>query len=371
MRRADELLVTSLKFDERRRYRRRIIIWFSIGGLIMLTIVCALLLATSVETEKAGQLTTDGWDLWKAQKYEEAIGKFEEAVKADPKNASAWNGLGWAQFNSGHYDKVEQAFKKVLALEPKHPAALNGLGQLFLVQRKYDQAVKYLLQAAPQAPAAWYGLARVYLIQGKFDDAAKWAKKIVDSGDADDLAKQMLRAAQDKKLPDELKRQIDPAGTPPQEVTQAWRLMNQGRREEAKALFEVALAKSPKDASVLNGLGWFYLFGGDAEQAKPYFEKALQVEPLAGGSMNGLARVLKAQGNLDGAMKIWQEMVDKIPGAHAGTAGLADAYIEKGEFAKAVPLLEQLAKASVDDEEIKKKLAHAREEAKKAETRAK
>jgi tetratricopeptide (TPR) repeat protein len=235
MRRADELLVTSLKFDERRRYRRRIF-WFSIGGLIMLTIVCALLLATSVETEKGAQLSQQGWDLWKQQKFDEAISKFEEAVKADPKNASGWNGLGWAQFNSGHYDKVEEAFKKVLTLEPKHPAALNGLGQLFLVQRKYDQAVKYLLQAAPQAPAAWYGLARVYLIQGKFDEAAKWAKKIVDSGDADDLAKQMLQAAQNKKLPDDLKRQIDPAGTPPQEVTQAWQLMNQGRREEAHAL---------------------------------------------------------------------------------------------------------------------------------------
>ena len=234
MRRADELLVTSLKFDEHRRYRRRILFWFSIGGLLMLTIVCALLLVGSVETEKGAQLSEQGWDRWKQQKYDEAISKFEEASKADPKNASAWNGLGWSQFNSGHYDKAEVAFKKVLELEPKHPAALNGLGQLYLAQQKYDFAIKYLQQAAPQAPAAWYGLARAYLVQGKFDEAAKWAKKIVDSGEADDLARQMLKAAQEKKLPDELKRQIDPAGTPPAEVTEAWRLMNQGRREEAE-----------------------------------------------------------------------------------------------------------------------------------------
>ena len=57
--------------------------------------------------------------------------------------------------------------------------------------------------------------------------------------------------------------------------------MNQGRREEAKAIFESILAKAPKDASALNGLGWLYLFGGDADAAKPYFEKALAAEPLA------------------------------------------------------------------------------------------
>ena len=87
--------------------------------------------------------------------------------------------------------------------------------------------------------------------------------------------------------------------------------------------------------------------------------------------MNGLARVLKAQGDLDGAIKIWQQMVEKIPGPHAGTAGLADAYMEKSEYAKAIPFLEQLAKADPKDPDTKKKLARAREAAKTAETRAK
>ncbi len=237
---------------------------------------------------------------------------------------------------------------------------LTAWARFISPQKKFDQAIKYLQLAAPQAPAAWFGLARVYLLQGKYDDAAKWAKKIVDSGEADEVAKQMLAAAEAKKLPDELKRQIDPAGTPPEGVAEAWQLMNQGRRNEAKSLFEKALEKSPNDSNVLNGLGWFYLFGGDVDKAKPYFEKALAADPLAAGSMNGLARVLKTQGDLDGAMKIWQEMVDKIPGPHAGTAGLADAYMEKTEYAKAIPLLEQIVKADPKDSDAKKKLDRAK-----------
>src|ERR1700692_3115304 len=71
MRGADELLVTSLKLDERRRYRRRIIL-FSIGGLAMFGVACAMLLAMSVESKKGGQLAEEGWKLWQAQQFDEA-----------------------------------------------------------------------------------------------------------------------------------------------------------------------------------------------------------------------------------------------------------------------------------------------------------
>jgi tetratricopeptide (TPR) repeat protein len=247
-------------------------------------------------------------------------------------------------------------------LAPKFPAALNGLGQLYFLQRKYDQARKYLLQAAPQSSAAWYGLAKLYLLEGKFDDGAKWARKVVASPDVDDLAKQMLQAAKDKKLSDDLRSQIEPpelnAGS--NQLAQAWQLMNQGRRDEAKAIFDALLAKAPGDASALNGMGWFHLIGGDVDQAKPLFEKAIAADPQAAGAINGLARVLKAQGDDAGAIKLWQQMLEEFPGPNAATSGLADAYLEKGEFRKAVPLLEQLLKATPDDQEIKDKLEQAR-----------
>src|SRR5262249_42263660 len=154
------------------------------------------------------------------------------------------------------------------------------------------------------------------------------------SGDADEGVNQMLKAALDKKLPDELRKQIEPP-VPAQTTADgktaggAWQLMVKGRRGEAKENYEGILAKDPKDTAALNGLGWFYLFVGDHDQAKPYFQKCLEVDALAAGSMNGLARVLYAQGDVDGAIKIWEEMVEKLPGPNAGTAGLADAYMEK------------------------------------------
>jgi len=227
-------------------------------------------------------------------------------------------------------------------------------------------AVKYLEEAAPQASAAWYGLARLYLLQGKFDDAKKWAQKVVDSGDADATAKQMLKAAEEKKLSAALRKQIEPteltAGAG--DLAKAWQLMNTGRRPEAKAILEALLKKSPEDANYLNGMGWYYLQGGDMKKAKPLFEKAIKNDAEAAGSYNGLARVLKSEGDTDGAIKLWQEMLDKFPGPNAGTYGLADAYMEKHEFQKAIPLWEELAKANPSDQQIKDKLARAKEGAK-------
>jgi len=158
----------------------------------------------------ASQLAQDGWQLWQGRHWNEAAAKFTQAVKLDPKNAEAWNGLGWASFNSGRWPEAEKAFQSTLALNPNHPAALNGLGQLYLAQKKPDLAETYLLKAAPKAPAAWYGLARLYLLQGKFDRAEEWAGKIVDSGQGDAVARQMLQAARAKHLPDGLRVILEP-----------------------------------------------------------------------------------------------------------------------------------------------------------------
>lgn len=372
--RADDLLLTSLRTEECRRVRRRRVI-LTLGGLVMLTVIC-LLVGLSMQSQLAlnlappvdesGRLAQQGWQLWQNREFDQAAEKFEQAVKLAPKNTSAWNGLGWSRFNGGQRDLAEKAFQKVIALEPKHPAALNGLGQLALAQRNYKDAEKYLLKAAPQASAAWYGLARLYLLEGKFDQAKRWAQKVVDSGQADEVVKQMLKAAEAKELSPELRQQIEPAAPDDQassDATRGWRFFNQGRNTEAKEIFVAALAVDPNNGAALNGMGWCLLVSGEADEAKPYFEKVVAADSNASGAINGLARVLEAQGDLDGAIKLWADMVERFPGPHAGTAGLADAYLEKGKFKKAVPFLEALAKAQPGDADIQAKLAHAREKA--------
>jgi tRNA A-37 threonylcarbamoyl transferase component Bud32/cytochrome c-type biogenesis protein CcmH/NrfG len=178
-----------------------------VAGVVCLVGVCVWLFLPRGNAER---LSREGWQLWQARKLDQAVVKFQQAVKVDPTNTDAWNGLGWASLNSGHPKEAEQAFLKVIAIAPDHPAALNGLGQLNLAAKNYAVAEKYLLQAAPRAPAAWYGLARIYLLQGKYEDAQKWAQKIVDFGQGDEYVPQMLQAAREKKLNNDLRAIIEP-----------------------------------------------------------------------------------------------------------------------------------------------------------------
>lgn len=387
LRNADQLLVESLHVEDDRRRKRRILILTALGGFLMITTICFFLLwpaepqdtadtaseplvqqtaEAKIDVAKSAQVAGEGWLLWQKQQFAAAVEKFKQATELNPENANAWNGLGWASFNGGDRNAAQAAFERVIELEPKHPAALNGRGQIAFFSRKYDEAEKYLLKAAPQAPAAWYALAKLYLLKGDYPAAAKWTRKIANSGDNDPAIQRMLTAAKEKKLPDDLRELIEPAESTQvsTDVSRAWRMMNMGRREEARKLFEAVLKESPDTFGAANGMGWLLLNTGDLEGAKTYFQRALKIESEAAGAMNGLASVLYAQDDVESAIDLWEVMVDKFPGPNAGTVNLANAYLQKAEFQQAIPLLEELVEDDPSNQVAKEKLTHAREQAK-------
>jgi len=379
MRRADDLLITSLRDEEaRRRGRRRRVLLASAasGALIMGIIIIAILTgllgnpggpagnrAAGTGGGDADALAKQGWALWQSGDAETAQAKFAAAVELDPHNANTWNGLGWSRLRSGKHKEAEQAFAEAVKLEPEHGAALNGLGNATFQQKKYDEAEKHWLKAADTAPASWFGLARLYALQGKFDDSAKYAEKaLAESPDSDEM-KRVLEAAKAKKVDAGLRRLIEPASPAApvsDEAKRGWQLFNRGQNKQAADAFRAALKANPNDTNAENGLGFALLNSGKHAEAKPHFEAVLKLDPKAYGAMNGLARCLKAEGKTDEAIELWERLVKAASGANAGTAGLAQTYFEQKQFGKAIPYLEQLVKANPNDEEARKKLEVAR-----------
>jgi pentatricopeptide repeat protein len=374
---ADERLMASLQRDELRRRRKR---RWTLGGIAMTLTMAAIVVGvlmsgpgaatrnattqpTLDESKKAAVLSSEGWQLWNKHQLAAAEDKFEAAVKLDPGLTSAWNGLGWSRMNLGDSPGAEGAFNKCVSIDDGYPAARNGLGYLFFERRDYPAAEKHWLKVADQAPASWYGLAKMYLLQGKWDQAAKWASKVTADQPDDKLAKQMLAAAEARKLDDPLRRLIEPA--PPtassKETTQGWSLFNRGLLDRAAVEFRKALEKNPNDIAAHNGLGFCLLNGGNWQEAKKQFEICLKAQPNHAGAMNGLARCLKAEGKVDDAIALWEKMVKDNPGPNAGTAGLAWTYLERGDYGKAVKYFEQLAKSDPNNEAVKQALKQARE----------
>ncbi|HEX3358956.1 MAG TPA: tetratricopeptide repeat protein [Tepidisphaeraceae bacterium] len=366
MRKADQILVASLKSDERRRHTRRLTL-FLLGGLIMIAagvVIVLSLLATNPSPQdvaKGENLSTEGWKLWQQRDLPGAEAKFQEAVKADPTSTTAWNGLGWSELNQGKQEDAEKTFTKCVELDPKQGGAQNGLGWISYGRKDYAKAEAAWKKA--NVPAAWNGLATMYLVQGKFDDALPWAQKLVNSGDTS--SQRLLDAAKAKKLDDALRRELDPQATPKEQTPmnantqQGWQFFNSGKPKQAQMAFEKALAENPNDFAANNGLGFVLINEGKTDEALAHFQKCLELQPDAAGPMNGLARCQKAQGKVDEAIATWKKMQELYPGPNAAMYGLAQTYFEQQKYSDALPLLKQLSEANPADEQVKSMLATA------------
>lgn len=99
--------------------RRRL----SVAGLLC----CAAFLATDGRAnpaEEAKGLVAEG-------RYEAAVGRFREALKADPKNASLNLGLGLAFQSLKRYPEALAALEKASRLAPDSPDAYYSLALLY------------------------------------------------------------------------------------------------------------------------------------------------------------------------------------------------------------------------------------------------
>lgn len=140
----------------------------------------------------AEDLTSEGWKLWGQRKLDEAEAKFKEAVRNDPDNENAWQGLGWSQFNQGKNKNAETSFKKCIKLNPNNSAALNGLGWIEHAKDNKDVAIKWWEKAVKAsngiATASLSGLTKVYMEKQDYAKAVKyyemWLKTEPDNQDA-------------------------------------------------------------------------------------------------------------------------------------------------------------------------------------------
>ena len=126
---------------------------------------------------EAENVAAEGWRLWRARELIEAEEKFKEAIKKDPTNESAFQGLGWAQLNQGKKLNVKESFAKCIEINPNNPAALNGLGWIAHGQDKKDEAIalwEKAVTAAPGATASLSGLTKVYMEREDYNKAVKY-----------------------------------------------------------------------------------------------------------------------------------------------------------------------------------------------------
>ncbi len=103
-----------------------------------------------------------------------AIKEFELAIKFKAKNAEAYNNLGRVYQEKGNLDKAQENYKKALEINPKYSDAMCNMGSVDFLRNKIPDAIdkyKKALTLDSKSQKAYVCLAEAYASQSNFSDA--------------------------------------------------------------------------------------------------------------------------------------------------------------------------------------------------------
>lgn len=151
--------------------------------LIVLLLFSAVNLFAQDKKTEAEALIRQGTALHDAKKYDEAIAKYDEALKIDPDNAGAMFEKGFSLAASGKTDLAIPILEKVAATN-QVASAYDVLGSIYDDKQDFDKAMKCYTQgiaAFPKYQKLWYNICISYYRQKKYkqaEDAAIEAIKL-------------------------------------------------------------------------------------------------------------------------------------------------------------------------------------------------
>jgi predicted Zn-dependent protease len=143
-------------------------------------------------------------------------------------------------------------------------------------------------------------------------------------------------------------------------VEDARRLLAEGRTAEAIALLEQAAGEEPGNAEYRHMLGQARWTTGNREGALQSYAEAARLDPAAYRA--GYAQTLEMIGRVADAAVELEAVLAAQPGNAIAEEGLSRLYFNRGDYAKAVPLLETLA-GRTRDPVVLQQLAYAAEKA--------
>lgn len=94
------------------------------------------------DDEKAEEAKQRGNDLFRAQKYGEAVKAYEEAVKRSPKNAAIRNNLAAALCKIMDFNGAQRQIDVALELDPKYVKAWARKGDIEMYMKEYHKAME-------------------------------------------------------------------------------------------------------------------------------------------------------------------------------------------------------------------------------------
>jgi putative PEP-CTERM system TPR-repeat lipoprotein len=292
----------------------------------------------------------------------------QEAVNAAPNQPAALNTLGVTDISLKHYKQAVAHLKQAVKAEPKSPTYRANLGRAEMLLGHDQAARKDLQQVVNEAPDYVPGVGLLSVLEmrtGHKDKALALARKLGNaSGDKKTravsyrLQGDLLMAAGDPKKAIQPYAQAFKATPSHLLVAKLLDARAAAGMDSADQVAVDWLQTHPKDASLRLMLGQYYLGQKDYAKSTEQFERLAKKYPKNAAILNNLAWLYDQQGN--------SKALDYAHKAHklAPEAGqVSDTYgwllVERGKSQQGIELLEQAAKQSPNNGDIRYHLAEA------------
>jgi cellulose synthase operon protein C len=322
---------------------------------------------------------------WSQSKKNEAkVQKLLEEISKDPLVMAAASRdelarvhtlLGKILLGKFHYTAAEKSFEAALKLQPQQEEALNGMGEALFRSGRYSDALARFssaIQANPEAIAPKIGAAKTKIALERFKDAKDMLKKLAATlekankqdfrviawigkaeealGDKSAAEQNYLKAI---KLAEKDEAIVDTY------VALAKLLISQGRSEESKKKLEEAKLALPNSMALHQALGQIAFSAGRYEEAKTEFKTVLAADDSQLEVLFQYGIVLRRLREFKEAHAVFEkvEKADKnYPGLSLERAVL---YEDSGETAKALELFRSALAKSPKDPDLMLRVAAA------------
>jgi hypothetical protein len=124
--------------------------------------------------------------------------------------------------------------------------------------------------------------------------------------------------------------------------------------QQVDRLLPLAAKESPDDRAVLSALAFTELNRGNVEQARALYQKALALDPDLIDAVTNMGVIEAKDGNLKQAVLLWQKAFEHAPGKSSIGMNLARAFCSSGQIKEARSYVERVLRFNPDLTEAKK-----------------
>ena len=300
-----------------------------------------------------------------AERFEEAVSLYGEALKIKPKWPEGWWYIGAIFYQKDLYPQARDAFQNLVALEPQRGPAWAMLGLCLFQTGEYERAGVSLQRGrslgvndnSELAGVVRYHTALLYNRFEYFENAYDVLAEFVRIGQespriVEAFGLTMLRMPfLPKEIPPPQREKVLLAG-------QAGIHMAARRLVQARAAFDALLTQYPNEPNVHYGFGVFML-SQDADLALKELKRELELSPNHYAAMTQMAFEYLKRDQFNDALPLAEKAVQLAPKLYAARNVLGRVLLELGQVDRSIKELEEGVKLAPISPEMHFALARA------------